>query len=110
MTPAERAWKLLADHLTPEQRADLATKHYFDVVTSGERRWRVSRKRADFNIQLKSNGRHKELPTNGIGNIIYVNQVICVDISRSYRRGDRLLAQKLALESDELTLLNLANT
>jgi hypothetical protein len=87
---------LLHDWLSPEQQAQLEASGYFDVVGCDTgRRYRISR-RSGTNIQeIDETG----TPTLGL----------CFLPEGSLVMGDVMLAQKLALETNEFAALAVAN-
>jgi hypothetical protein len=92
----DRAYALLTEWLTPEQLALFETKGYFDVKGSHSgRRYRV-RCGQQFNIeQLNAKGTRVA--------------VWCFGPAGRLPLGDIMLAQKIALETDEWGALAIAN-
>jgi hypothetical protein len=94
-SPARRkGWALLKQHLTEEQKNTLATAHYFEVTGMTGARYRI-RYGGSYNVlRRRLDGTIHELcflPRGGL----------CM--------GDKLLAQKLALELDEHNATAIAN-
>ena len=91
-----RGIKLLREWLTPEQRAQFDANRYFDVVgCNSGKRYRI-RYGSSTNVhEIDSEGRS----INGWCFVPSGNLVV----------GDVMLAQKIALETDELRALEMAN-
>lgn len=89
-----RAERLLFDHLSSEQRAQYACHKYFDVEVGG-RRYRIHQGWSGNIKRLNESDRAIES--------------LCVHFPRYLPVPDLMLAQKLALETDELALRNTAN-
>ena len=94
MEADRRAEALLRGCLSPEQQEDLETKACFYVVTPGGKRYRIDR---------GSHGNVKRLDEAGRILAGYCAQPGGVPIA------DSMLAQKLALEADEVGFLRVAN-
>lgn len=96
----ERALLLLREHLTDEQKAELADKRYFSlgVIDSktGERRtYRIHQGRAGNVEQVDENGRRLKR--------------FCIHPDISCPDEDTMLAQKLLLQTNEAEFLRVAN-
>jgi hypothetical protein len=95
--PEARALRLLREWLSPEQRAQFDAEGYFDVIGSHTgRRYRIHQGTMSNVLELNEEGQPK------IG--------LCFVPERSLAAGDVMLAQKIALETDEMAVLALANT
>jgi hypothetical protein len=95
-----RAQILLREHLTDEQKAELAEKKYFSLGVidskSGERRtYRIHQGRAGNVEQVDDNGRRLKR--------------FCIHPNISCPDEDTMLAQKLWLETQEAEFLRVAN-
>lgn len=95
----ERAEKLLQEALSAEQRAQLADKGYFELVTlstgGARRRYRIKRGQAGNIQQLDESGR--------------VLKRLCAHPREVVPDADAMLAQKLWLEAREEEFLRIAN-
>lgn len=96
----ERASILLQEHLTDEQKAELADKRYFTLATidsaTGERRtYRIHQGRAGNVEQVDDNGRRLKR--------------LCIHPNIACPDEDTMLAQKLWLETREAEFLRIAN-
>ena len=87
----ERAEALLTSHLTDAQRAELAAHNYFTVQGSAGGEYRIS------SLGVRRVDRGKEV------------EHLCCHPDQAYPAGDRMLAQKLWLETDEPTFRQTAN-
>jgi len=95
--PEARALRLLREWLSPEQRAQFNAEGHFEVTGSHTgRRYRIHRGTVSNVLELNEEGQPK------IG--------WCFVPERSLAAGDVMLAQKIALETDEMAVLALANT
>lgn len=95
--PETRARRLLREWLSPAQRAQFDAEGYFDVIGSHTgRRYRIHQGTMSNVLELNEEGQPK------IG--------LCFVPNRSLAAGDVMLAQKIALETDEMAVLALANT
>jgi hypothetical protein len=91
-----RGIKLLREWLTPEQRAQFDVNRYFDVIgCDSGKRYRIHYGSATNVHEIDSEGRS----TNGW----------CFVPSGHLVAGDVMLAQKIALETNELGALAVAN-
>jgi len=94
--PEARALRLLREWLSPEQRAQFDAEGYFEVTGSHTgRRYRIHQGTVSNVLELNKEGQ----PEVGW----------CFVPERSLAAGDVMLAQKIALETDEMTVLALAN-
>lgn len=94
--PEARARCLLREWLSPEQRAQFDAEGYFEVIGSHtRRRYRIHQGTMSNVLELNAVGQ----PTIGW----------CFVPERSLAAGDVMLAQKIALETDEMAVLALAN-
>ena len=95
-TPEARARRLLREWLSPDQRAQFDADGYFEVTGSHTgRRYRVHYGTVSNVVQLDEAGR----PETGW----------CFVPASALAAGDVMLAQKIALETDEMAILALAN-
>ena len=95
--PERRSHRLLRDWLSVEQRAQYDKQSYFEVVgCHSGRRYRVQHGTASNIIELDANGR----PVLGW----------CFVPRDNLAFGDVMLAQKIALETDERGALKIART
>lgn len=95
--PDARSFRLLREWLSPEQRAQFDAEGYFDVIGSHTgRRYRIHQGTMGNVLELNERGQ----PKTGL----------CFVPDRSLAAGDIMLAQKIALETDELAVLAFANT
>ena len=94
--PEQRAEALLKQWLCPEQRATLDRCGYFEVKGSHSGKWYRIRYGRSMNID--------ELGENGVRAAVW-----CFGPEGRLPLGDVMLAQKLALETDELAALAVAN-
>ena|ERR1700737_3506532 len=94
--PEERGLTLLREWLSPEQRAQLDANKHFDVIgcQTGKR----------YRINYGSGTNVHEIDDTGRPIIAW-----CFVPSGYLVPGDVMLAQKIALETDELTALAVAN-
>jgi hypothetical protein len=91
-----RGIKLLREWLTPEQRAQFDAKRYFDVIgCNSKKRYRIHYRSSTNVHEIDSEGRS----INGW----------CFVPSGHLVAGDVMLAQKIALETNELGALAVAN-
>lgn len=94
--PEARARRLLREWLSTEQRAQLNADGYFEVTGSHTgRRYRILKGTVSNVLELDEEGQPK------IG--------WCFIPERTLAAGDIMLAQKIALETDEMRVLGLAN-
>ncbi|MET4323515.1 MULTISPECIES: hypothetical protein [unclassified Bradyrhizobium] len=94
--PEARARRLLRDWLSPEQRAQFDAEGYFEVTGSHTgRRYRIYQASVSNVLEVDEQGQPK------IG--------WCFVPERPLVAGDIMLAQKIALETDELAVLAVAN-
>jgi hypothetical protein len=94
--PEARARRLLRDWLSPEQRAQFDAEGYFEVTGSHTgRRYRIHQGTVSNVLEVDEEGKPK------IG--------WCFVPERALVAGDVMLAQKIALETDEMAVLALAN-
>ena len=94
-TPDARAQRLLREWLTPEQLAQFDAYKSFEVTGSQTgRRYRIHHGLASNVFELDERG----FPSTGW----------CIVPSRSLPVGDVMLAQKIALETDEKAALSVA--
>lgn len=94
--PEARALGLLREWLSPEQRAQFDAEGHFEVTGSHTgRRYRIHRGSVSNVLELDEEGQPK------IG--------WCFVPEPSLAAGDVMLAQKIALETDEMAVLALAN-
>lgn len=90
----KKAWELLLEHLDQEQRKEMATHRRFFVTAPSGNRYCICYG-GSFNILMqRTEQRAKKL---------------CFTTKTKLPMGDKLLAQKLALELDEGGVLNIAN-
>ena len=93
--PEQRSRRLLRDWLSVEQRAQYDKHRYFEVVGSHSgRRYRIQHGTASNITELDENGR----PILGW----------CFVPRDNLASGDVMLAQKIALETDEVGALKIA--
>jgi hypothetical protein len=89
-----RAYELLLDRLTPEQRSSFLSTGSFECVTEGpgpaSGRWTL-------HVQTRSDN-----PATARLQIRKEHQYLCVHVTEKIPWPDRLLAYKLALESGEI--------
>jgi hypothetical protein len=90
----KRAWLLLLEHLTPKQVLDVRSHNSFEVIGSRKGRYRINCATYLGNITDLSKSRK-----------------ICIYAKGKYAipLGDHLLAQKLAIETNEPHFLRQAN-
>jgi hypothetical protein len=94
--PEERSRRLLRDWLSPAQRAQFDANNYFEVTGSHTgRRYRVQFGTLSNVVELDASGQ----PAIGW----------CFVPDRALTTGDVMLAQKIALETDEAVVLALAH-
>src|SRR4051794_34350554 len=94
--PDARSRRLLRDWLSPEQRAQFDANNYFEVTGSHTgRRYRVQYGTLSNVVELDASGQ----PAIGW----------CFVPDRALAAGDVMLAQKIALETDEAAVLALAH-
>jgi hypothetical protein len=94
--PEARSRRLLRDWLSPEQRAQFDANNYFEVTGSHTgRRYRVQYGTLSNVVELDVTGK----PAIGW----------CFVPDRALAAGDVMLAQKIALETDEAAVLALAH-
>ncbi|MCS3765802.1 MULTISPECIES: hypothetical protein [Bradyrhizobium] len=94
--PEARARRLLRDWLSPDQRAQFDAEGYFDVTGSHTgRRYRIHQGTMSNVLELDEERQPK------IG--------WCFVPERALAAGDVMLAQKIALETDEAAVLALAH-
>ncbi|MCK1595560.1 hypothetical protein [Bradyrhizobium sp. 164] len=94
--PEARSRRLLRDWLSPEQRAQFDANNYFEVTGSHTgRRYRVQYGTLSNVVELDASGQ----PAIGW----------CFVPERALAAGDVMLAQKIALETDEAAVLALAH-
>ncbi|MCK1366891.1 hypothetical protein [Bradyrhizobium sp. 62] len=94
--PEERSRRLLRDWLSPAQRAQFDANNYFEVTGSHTgRRYRVQFGTLSNVVELDASGQ----PAIGW----------CFVPDRALATGDVMLAQKIALETDEAAVLALAH-
>jgi hypothetical protein len=94
--PETRARRLLRDWLSPEQRAQFDANNYFEVTGSHTgRRYRVHYGTMSNVVEVDADGQ----PAIGW----------CFVPERALAPGDVMLAQKIALETDEAGVLALAH-
>ncbi|MCK1401439.1 hypothetical protein IVB45_14120 [Bradyrhizobium sp. 4] len=94
--PEARSRRLLRDWLSPEQRAQFDADNYFEVTGSHTgRRYRVQYGTLSNVVELDVTGK----PAIGW----------CFVPDRALAAGDVMLAQKIALETDEAAVLALAH-
>lgn len=94
--PETRAFRLLREWLSPEQRAQFDAEDHFEVIGSHTgRRYRIHRGTVSNVLELDEEGQPKFgwcfLPESALA------------------AGDVMLAQKIALETDEAAVLAIAN-
>ncbi|MCA1365014.1 hypothetical protein I6F14_32595 [Bradyrhizobium sp. IC3069] len=95
-TPEARARRLLREWLSPDQRAQFDAESYFEVTGSHTgRRYRIHYGTVSNVVQVDEAGQ----PETGW----------CFVPERALAAGDVMLAQKIALETDEMSVLALAN-
>jgi hypothetical protein len=95
-TSHRKSLRLLLEWLTPEQEAELAKTGSFHVVGEATGvRYRISGREPNHNVHALGDG--TELCR------------LCFEPKGNLPVGDRLLAQKLALETDERSALAVAN-
>lgn len=95
-SPDARARRLLREWLSPEQLAQFDADGYFEVRGSETgRRYRIHKGTASNVFEIDDEGR----PTTGW----------CFVSARPLAAGDVMLAQKIALETDERAVLALAH-
>jgi hypothetical protein len=95
--PEQRSQRLLQDWLSPEQRAQYDKYRYFEVVgCHSRRRYRIRHGTASNIVELDNKGR----PILGW----------CFVPRDNLASGDVMLAQKIALETDELGALKVARS
>ena len=87
-----RAEALLASYLTDAQRAELAARGHFTVQGSAGGEYQIS---GGATVRRVEHSREVES--------------LCCHPNLAYPAGDRMLAQKLWLEADELTFCQIAN-
>lgn len=86
--PSQRAWELLLEHLTPEQRAMLDARGYFEVIGGRTRTtYRINRG-TQINIDVMDRGNRRL-------------HRLCFQPRGAPATGDVMLAQKVMLELDE---------
>lgn len=99
----ERSLELLLDWLTPAQRTQYAMNKSFDVISSTGKRFRITDAVNYGVIELDADGvpvrKYCFLPDMSENQFDYVLPAI----------GDQMLAQKIALETDEQAALGIAN-
>ena len=93
---SNRSLELLDQWLTPEQRDSLARHGYFDLVGSNGGRYRLLKENI-YNIR----------PIGKDGNLNHLK--LCAVPEGTETLGDQLLAQKIALETDEISVVRVAN-
>jgi len=94
--PETRARRLLRDWLSPEQRAQFDANNYFEVAGSHTgRRYRIQYGTLSNVVELDASGQ----PAIGW----------CFVPERPLAAGDVMLAQKIALETDEAAMLAVAH-
>ncbi|MET4804780.1 hypothetical protein [Bradyrhizobium sp. LB11.1] len=94
--PEARARRLLRDWLSPQQRAQFDAENYFEVTGSHTgRRYRVHYGTLSNVLEIDASGQ----PAIGW----------CFLPERALAAGDVMLAQKIALETDEAAVLALAH-
>ncbi|MDA9506121.1 hypothetical protein XI09_16065 [Bradyrhizobium sp. CCBAU 11386] len=94
--PDARALRLLREWLSPEQRAQFDADGYFEVIGSHTgRRYRIHHGTVGNVLEVDEKGQPK------IG--------WCFVPERTMLAGDVMLAQKIALETDEAAVLALAH-
>lgn len=94
--PEARARRLLREWLSPDQRAQFDAEDYFEVTGSHTgRRYRVHYGTVSNVVQVDEAGQ----PEIGW----------CFVPETALAAGDVMLAQKIALETDEMAVLSLAN-
>ena len=91
---AARAQVILEEHLSAEQRKQLADNNWFEVITA-KRRYRIRRGWAGNVDGLGVDGRATDR--------------YCIHPSEEVPHEDNMLAQKLLLEADEDMFLRIAN-
>lgn len=91
----EKAKLILSEHLTEEQRAQLAREKFFVVRGSAGRMFRVHEGRAGNVRLLSEDGRPVEQ--------------LCIHPTIACPDEDTMLAQKLAIETDEAAFYAKAN-
>src|SRR5882724_6315329 len=89
-----KGWDLLMSNLTEEQKITFVASRYFEVKGQSGRRYRIVYG-GSFNIRVLDPGREA--------------YTICFLTSGRLCRGDKLLAQKLAIETREDDVLKIAN-
>lgn len=95
-TPEARGRRLLREWLSPDQRAQFDAETYFEVTGSHSgRRYRIHYGTVSNVVQVDEAGQ----PETGW----------CFVPERALAVGDVMLAQKIALETDEMSVLALAN-
>jgi hypothetical protein len=90
-----RARALLARHLSPTQRASLATRGWFEVTADSGRRYQIHRGHAGNVLAVDEDGR--------------AAASYCIHPAGDYPDEDVMLAQKLWLDADEPGFLAVAN-
>ncbi|MGY8681824.1 hypothetical protein Q2941_29165 [Bradyrhizobium sp. UFLA05-153] len=94
--PEARARRLLREWLVPEQRAQFDAQGHFDVTGSHTgRRYRIRQGTMRNVLEIDEQGQAK--------------MGWCFVPARALAAGDVMLAQKIALETDEMAVLSLAN-
>ena len=94
--PETRALRLLREWLSPEQRAQFDAENHFEVTGSHTgRRYRIHHGIMSNVLELDEEGQPK------VG--------LCFVPETCLAAGDVMLAQKIALETDEMSVLVLAN-
>jgi hypothetical protein len=94
--PEARSRRLLRDWLSPEQRAQFDANNYFEVTGSHTgRRYRIQYGTLSNVVELDASGQ----PAIGW----------CFVPERPLAAGDVMLAQKIALETDEAAMLAVAH-
>ncbi|WP_314948204.1 hypothetical protein [Bradyrhizobium cosmicum] len=94
--PEARSRRLLRDWLSPAQRAQFDANNYFEVIGSHTgKRYRVQYGTLSNVVELDASGQ----PAVGW----------CFVPDRALAAGDVMLAQKIALETDEAAVLALAH-
>ena len=96
-TREARGWRLLRDWLSPDQRAQFDDNDYFEVVgCDSGRRYRI------YNCKLMPNVH--EIDDAGRSKV-----ALCFAPSGQLVAADVMLAQKIALETNERSALAIAN-
>lgn len=93
-----RGWQLLLENLTPGQRHELETKNYFTVIGNASRRRYAIGKDITYNICLLTPGTAEWAEAN-----------YCFRPEGDLCLGDVMLTQKIALETNEVEALSIAN-